>query len=209
MSQRPVPPPIRVRPPRPRRRAIAKKRTEHPRRRGARGGVRRELSAGGVVVRYENKQWLVALLKTEHKRGAVWVLPKGHVELHTGERISEAARREVEEEAGVRDLSVKDQLGVTRFSFQVETGVVHKTVHYFLMTTSQRRLTPQLTEGMIDAAWFPIEEAKQRLAYDTDQDIVQRAHDRILGRPRQPVPARPAPRPRPRGSGGRRLRIHL
>ncbi len=37
--------------------------------------VRRELSAGGVAVRQERGLWMVALLKTEHRRGQVWVLP--------------------------------------------------------------------------------------------------------------------------------------
>lgn len=144
--------------------------------------IRKEISAGGVVMRQEGQEWLVALLKTEHKRGEVWVLPKGHVELHTGERVSEAAKREVQEEAGLTDLSVKDQLGVTRFKFQVEDAVVYKTVHYFLMTTQQKALLPQAEEGLLEAAWFPAAEAIKILEYDTDQDIVQRAVDRLAGR---------------------------
>ena len=151
-------------------------------RNSSRRSIRRELSAGGVAVRKEGDKYLVALLKTEHKRGAVWVLPKGHVELADNERVSEAARREVEEEAGLKDLSVKDQLGVTRFKFQAETAVVHKTVHYFLMMTNQKVLEPQAEEGMIDAQWFPIEEAIEALEYDTDQDIVARALTVLTGK---------------------------
>lgn len=163
----------------------SKQSTRHGRpQRGRRLPVRKELSAGGVVARREGEQWMVALLKTEHKRGVVWVLPKGHVELDTRERVSDAARREVEEEAGLTDLSVRNQLGVTRFTFQVENAVVHKTVHYFLMTSNQRRLVPQEEEGLIEAAWFPIDEAIQKLEYDTDQDIVSRARDRLLGHTR-------------------------
>lgn len=143
--------------------------------------VRRELSAGGVAARQEGSTWLVALLKTEHKRGPVWVLPKGHVELHAGEKISDAARREVEEEAGLRDLSVKNELGITRFKFQAETAVVAKTVHYFLMLTSQKTLAPQVEEGLLEARWFPIDEAVEALAYDTDQEIMRRAKEALDG----------------------------
>jgi len=168
-------------------------------------GIRKELSAGGVAARQEDGVWLVALLMTEHKRGKVWVLPKGHVELDLKERVSDAAKREVEEEAGISDLSVKNQLGVTRFKFQAETAVVHKTVHYFLMTTNQKELTPQAEEGLIDAAWFPIEEAIQKLEYDTDQDIVQRAWDTLEGRPRQ----RQRKTPDRRGGGGGRVKIRI
>jgi ADP-ribose pyrophosphatase YjhB (NUDIX family) len=142
----------------------------------------------------------VALLKTEHKRGEVWVLPKGHVELAGNEKISEAARREVGEEAGLTDLSVKNELGVTRFRFQAETAVVHKTVHYFLMLTNQKNLTPQIEEGLLEARWFPIDDAIRALAYDTDQDIVLRAREVLLGRDgprgrrRPPIRGHAAPR---------------
>lgn len=166
-------------------------------------GVRKELSAGGVVARQENGVWFVALLMTEHKRGKVWVLPKGHVELATRERISDAARREVEEEAGVRDLSVKNQLGVTRFRFQAETAVVYKTVHYFLMTTQQKELTPQVEEGLLEARWFLIDEAIKNLQYDTDQDIVRRARDILTGVSQPPAPFRRPMTPR----GPRRIKI--
>ncbi len=158
-------------------------------------------------MRQENNQWLVALLKTEHKRGAVWVLPKGHVELQTGENISEAAKREVQEEAGLRDLSIKDQLGVTRFAFQAEDALVKKTVHYFLMTTQQKQLTPQAEEGMIDASWFSFEDAIKNLEYDTDQEIVAKAQAKLTGH----MPALPQKRPRGsrRTAGPKRIpRIH-
>jgi len=162
--------------------------------------IRNEISAGGVVVRQENGQWLVALLKTEHKRGQVWVLPKGHVEPEEGETVSEAAMREVAEEAGITSLSLKSQLGVTKYSFQAENALVKKKVHYFLMATNQRKLTPQAEEGLIDAAWAPIDKAIELLAYDTDQEIVARARQKLLGhRP----PSRPGPAP-----GSKPLRIH-
>jgi ADP-ribose pyrophosphatase YjhB (NUDIX family) len=132
-------------------------------------------------VRKQNDAWLVALLQTEHKRGKVWVLPKGHVELHQKERAADAARREVWEEAGVKDVIIKNQLGVSRFSFQAEEALVHKTVHYFLMVTQQELLTPQQEEGILAATWFPIDEAIIQLNYDTDKEIVLRAKERLTG----------------------------
>jgi ADP-ribose pyrophosphatase YjhB (NUDIX family) len=180
----PVPPPIRIPPatvkkaPKTAVKAVKARKRKRAKPAG-RQKVRHELSAGGVVVREENGRYLVALLKTEHKRGEVWVLPKGHVELATRESVSDAAKREVQEEAGISDLSIKDELGITRFRFQAEDAVVKKTVHYFLMTTNQFRLTPQAEEGLLEAAWFPIDEALKNLAYDTDRDIVARAQERL------------------------------
>lgn len=211
---RPTPPPIRPLATK-RRRPPAKKARAHSRvaknapkglSRQRKLPIRKELSAGGVAARQENGEWYVALLKTEHKRGEVWVLPKGHVELHQGERVSDAARREVQEEAGLRDLSVKNQLGVTRFKFQAENTLVYKTVHYFLMVTQQKQLEPQAEEGLLEAAWFPIEEAIKKLEYDTDQDIVRRARDRLRG---EELPSRrslPSPRPRPMPGSSRAAR---
>lgn len=143
--------------------------------------IRWEVSAGGVVARQERDQWLVALLKTEHKRGPVWILPKGHVEPAAGETVSDAAIREVQEEAGITSLSIKDQLGVTRYSFQAEEALVKKTVHYFLMTTDQKRLTPQAEENLIDAAWHPIDEAINCLEYDSDKNIMAKAREKLTG----------------------------
>ena len=196
----PTPPPIRTG-----RQPAAARRTPttKPRHRAAydrRSRIRKELSAGGVVARQEGTTWLVALVQTEHKRGLVWVLPKGHVEVHTGERIAEAAKREVQEEAGLKDLSVKNQLGVTRFKFQAEETVVHKTVHYFLMTTTQKELTPQAEEALLDAKWFTFSEALSSLEYDTDQEVVRRAEEVLTGTKR---PGRSTG-----SASGRQLKIH-
>lgn len=172
------------------------------------------------MARLEEEKWLVALLKTEHKRGEVWVLPKGHVEPDEGETIADAAIREVEEEAGITSLSIKEQLGITRYSFQAEDALIRKTVHYFLMTTSQKRLTPQTEEYLIDAQWQPIDEAIDQLEYDTDKQIVAKAREKLTGqpapnfRPAKRRPARPSHAGRPnnkpssRGRGSPSLRIH-
>lgn len=187
--QPPPPPPIRSRKTKTGGRKPAVQRRKKPSRHGSNNyPVRRELSAGGVAVRQERGHWLVALLKTAHKRGEVWVLPKGHVELAINENISSAAKREVQEEAGIKDLSVRDQLGVTRFTFQAEKTVVRKTVHYFLMVTTQKELKPQEEEGLIDAAWFPIDVAIAQLGYEADQDIVRRAKEKLEGKPTQSAP---------------------
>ncbi len=188
----PVPPPLRqptpkpaAKPSRPFSRPAAKHERKEYNRPSNRRPIRWEISAGGVVARQEQDRWLVALLKTEHKRGPVWILPKGHVEPAAGETVSDAAIREVQEEAGITSLSIKDQLGVTRYSFQAEEALVKKTVHYFLMTTDQKRLTPQAEENLIDAAWHPIDEAIECLEYDSDKNIVAKAREKLTGQKAQ------------------------
>lgn len=132
-------------------------------------------------MRQERGMWVAALLKTEHRKGKVWVLPKGHVELEKKERISDAAKREVGEETGLKDLSIKDQLGIARFSFQAEGVLVRKTVHYYLMITQQKALSPQKEEFFYEAGWFPLDVAITMLEYDTDKHIVAKAKEKLTG----------------------------
>ncbi len=185
--------------------AGSNKRHSNPRRRylnknnNSKRATRRETSAGGVVARKDKHNWLIALLKTTHKSGPVWVLPKGHIEPSNGETAALAAQREVQEETGLKDLSVKEQVGITRYSFQAENTLVKKTVHYFLILTNQKKLIPQQEEGLIDACWQPINRAVKMLAYDTDKDMVAKAKQRLTGKTNPPSNSH-----RPR----RRLRIH-
>ncbi len=64
--------------------------------------VRREFSAGGVVVRRMRGRWFAAVVRPrrEPDRPQVWALPKALI--HPGERGPETAVREVLEETGVR-----------------------------------------------------------------------------------------------------------
>lgn len=53
-----------------------------------------ETSAGGLVVKVEDRQAFVALIARRNRNGNIeWCLPKGHLE--PGETAQEAARREI------------------------------------------------------------------------------------------------------------------
>jgi ADP-ribose pyrophosphatase YjhB (NUDIX family) len=89
------------------------------------------LCAGGVVVRSEAGEPLVALAREKGYPGPV--LPKGGVE--RGEALELAARREVEEEVGLSRVTLVGKLGVVeRLSYDKELWL---TVHFFLFTTDQ------------------------------------------------------------------------
>ena len=60
-------------------------------------------SAGGVVTNQEGK----VLVVSQH--GTSWSLPKGHID--PGETALAAARREIYEESGIRDLEFVRELG--------------------------------------------------------------------------------------------------
>lgn len=155
-----------------------------------------ETSAGGVVVRKIKEHWHVALLKIRHAHGEVWVLPKGHIEHHRGETRDVAAVREVREELGIANVRVLRKLGVARWQFMgtldrrakgMKPGAharqpvdvargnsvrVVKTVHHYLMEGLSERLTPQASEGFLEARWIPYGRALKLLAYPTDRAVV-------------------------------------
>ena len=65
-------------------------------------GIFEHTSAGGVVVRWENARIYVALIREKGYQS--YILPKGHVD--EGESLEQAARREIEEEAGLTNLKL-------------------------------------------------------------------------------------------------------
>jgi 8-oxo-dGTP pyrophosphatase MutT (NUDIX family) len=95
-------------------------------------------SAGGVVV---NKKGRV-LVVSQH--GTSWSLPKGHID--PGETKLQAAIREIEEESGIRRLTLVKDLGFySRYKLGLgskeDMGEL-KTLHMFLFTTDEERFKP-------------------------------------------------------------------
>jgi 8-oxo-dGTP pyrophosphatase MutT (NUDIX family) len=88
-------------------------------------------SAGGIVVRAERGEPVIAMAHEKGYRGPV--LPKGGVE--PGEDVLQAARREIEEEAGLNRLVLIASLGaLERLTYDKQKWV---TTHFFLFTTDQ------------------------------------------------------------------------
>ena len=114
-------------------------------------GVPESVAAGGVVVREEKGQVLVALV--QERSYEEYVLPKGHLE--PGEDVEEAARREIAEEAGFTQLEFLANLGTReRLSF---LKTEWKTIHYFLYRTEQVDVKPEDVENHDVMRWFPLE----------------------------------------------------
>lgn len=122
-------------------------------------GVKQHLSVGGVVVRVEGDQVLVALVREASGDG--WVLPKGHAE--PGESEEETARREILEEAGLHELHSLGFLGeACRLNFSKTSWGCFR---YYLFITHQQTGIPTDPKHRRRAAegpglrWFPLEEA--------------------------------------------------
>jgi 8-oxo-dGTP pyrophosphatase MutT (NUDIX family) len=111
-------------------------------------GYREVLAAGCIVENeYGELLWM--------KRNGRWDLPKGKVE--SGERIEDAAVREVEEETGIGHLELKGALGQTYHTYEMNGNVELKTTFWFkaIHTGGRTAGIPQKEEGISAIVWVP------------------------------------------------------
>lgn len=138
--------------------------------------ARREISAGGVVVRRANGEARYLLIHDGHRN---WGFPKGH--LDEGETAEAAARREVAEETGLSDLSLHEELGCIDWYFRHRGQVIHKYCHFFLFTSAAGDLTPQADEGIVACAWLDYSGALDKLTHANSRRILAAARDAAEG----------------------------
>lgn len=136
-------------------------------------GVSDRTSAGGVVARIADGQIYVALVG---ERGFTErVLPKGGVE--SGESLEQAARREIEEEAGLSSLALIENLGIReRLSYDKVCWI---TTHYFLFVTEQVEGIPTDVEHPYELAWYPVE-ALPAIFWPEQRELIQTNRDKII-----------------------------
>lgn len=114
-------------------------------------GIPDRTSAGGVILRLRKGKIYLALVQEGDLSG--YFLPKGGVE--TGEDLETAARREIQEEAGLKQLVRVAYLGERqRLNFRRNRWI---TTHYFLFTSDGRRTKPTDTEHVYRCEWFPLD----------------------------------------------------
>jgi 8-oxo-dGTP pyrophosphatase MutT (NUDIX family) len=135
-----------------------------------------ETSAGGLVLDRRGPDAQGALIGRLDRRGRLlWSLPKGHVE--DGETEPQAAVREVHEETGIRG-EVLGKLGTIDFWFVADGRRVHKTVHhYLLLSTDPDQELSDADVEVSEVAWVPVGELAGRLAYADERRLVQKVTD--------------------------------
>jgi ADP-ribose pyrophosphatase YjhB (NUDIX family) len=134
--------------------------------------ARVETSSGGVVFRRTDEQIDFLLIRDPYDN---WGLPKGHIE--GGETPEQTALREVEEETGLRELSMVAQLPTIDWYFRDRGKLVHKFCHFFLVECVAGDPVPQLDEGITACMWHAPEEAIRTISYSNARDVVRAAAD--------------------------------
>ena len=114
------------------------------------------LKAAGGLVLNENKEVLLI-----HRLG-MWDLPKGKIE--KGERIEEAAIREICEETGIVEIKLIDALCTTWHLYHHKNELVLKETFWFLASSNGNTvLAPQHEEHIEQAVWIQPTEAGRML----------------------------------------------
>ena len=141
--------------------------------------MRREFSAGGVLVRRLDGRWVLAAIRPAGKRPGVWALPKGQIE--EGDSGETTALREVAEETGAHGRSL-GKLGDVRYWFNWEGERVFKVVSFFLVRYEGGRLgdlPEEFRHEVAEARWLPLDEAPALLAYTGERDMARKAAARL------------------------------
>ena len=122
--------------------------------------MKQEKSCGCIIINDKEEVLLV-----RHNKGH-WDFPKGHVE--SGETEVETAKREVKEETNI-DVEVNEEYRYsTKYSPKED---VIKEVIYFLARNINDNRQAQLEE-VSEVKWFSIEDAIDKITYDTSRDIL-------------------------------------
>jgi len=110
------------------------------------------LEAAGGVVRNEKNEILVIF------RSGKWDLPKGKFDKRE-ETFKQAALREVQEETGIKALTVKRKLMTTyHLYFRKEKMILKPTCWFEMFAESSSKLVPEAKENISLVAWVTKDE---------------------------------------------------
>jgi len=141
-----------------------------------------ERSAGGIVCKKEANKilWLVVKTLSRGKKcKAVFKFPKGH--LKTKEFLKQAALREVEEEGKIK-AKIVCKLGSNNYIIwdrETHKKIIKKVTFFLMEYVEPSRLKYYDTEMVVGQEWLTVDEALEKLAYDSEKVLLQKAVKRL------------------------------
>ncbi|MBI1957064.1 MAG: transcription antitermination factor NusB [Candidatus Niyogibacteria bacterium] len=130
-----------------------------------------EALGGAVVYRKDDGNLWFAFV---HDVFGYWTLSKGHLEV--GDSTESGTLRELREELGIKNLTIKKELGVNEYiASDPQKGPVRRRVTYYLVETPDVELTLGTSGGLDDARWFKPNELGELKMYDDIRPLVERA----------------------------------
>ena len=141
----------------------------------------KEKSAGAIVFRREDSNIYYLLL---HYESGHWGFPKGHIEENENEEG--AARREIEEETGIKDIKIIDGFKeYEKYFFRQTYGLpqeekkkapwVFKLVVFYLAETKTKEV--KISFEHQDYKWLPYKETLKQLTFKNAKEILKKANE--------------------------------
>lgn len=122
----------------------------------------REPTAGGIVFR-RNKDGEVEILLIQDAKDR-WTIPKGHIE--EGENAQATAKREIGEEAGLKDVEMLGWLGKIHFRYRRVDKLVLMTTQIYLVKAKGDTDAIKKEDWMNGIKWFPFQDALDAIEYE-------------------------------------------
>ena len=136
----------------------------------------REPTSGGIVFRLTKDKKDIEILLIQDSKGR-WTIPKGHIE--PGETAKMTARREIEEETGLKNFDVLVWLGKIHFKYRRTDKLVLMTTQIYLVQALDAREMPTGEKWMRGIRWFPFAEALDLIEYEDIEKLMLIAKKRI------------------------------
>ncbi len=134
----------------------------------------REPTAGGIVFRHGEKGIEILLIQDAKDR---WTIPKGHIE--EGETAQQTARREIGEEAGLKEVDILGWLGKIHFRYRRIDKLVLMTTQIYLVRAKGDTNAIKKEEWMNGIKWFPFHDALDAIEYEDIGKLMLLAMKRI------------------------------
>ena len=106
-----------------------------------------------------------------------WTIPKGHIE--PGETAKMTARREIEEETGLKNVSVLTWLGKIHFKYRRLDKLVLMTTQVYLVQALDDQEIPEGEKWMKGINWFPFSKALDVIEYEDIEKLMLLAKKKI------------------------------
>lgn len=136
----------------------------------------REPTSGGIIFRLTKDGKDIEILLIQDSKGR-WTIPKGHIE--PGETAKMTARREIEEETGLKNVSILTWLGKIHFKYRRADKLVLMTTQIYLVEAMDAHEMPIGEKWMKGIKWFPFAEALDLIEYDDIEKLMLIAKKRI------------------------------
>ena len=146
------------------------------RKRAAIQEIVREPTSGGIIFQFtkDRKDIEILLIQDSKER---WTIPKGHIE--PGETAKVTARREIEEETGLRNVSILTWLGKIHFKYRRADKLVLMTTQIYLVEALDEHERPTAEKWMKGIQWFSFSDALNVIEYEDIEKLMLLAKKKI------------------------------